>query len=88
MKVKVEKRNGEIENYNPDKIIKVAVASGLTKKNAEVLAGKISKWVEKRNKAQVTTIQIRDRMIVEMQKINKRAADKFIWYEKLKDKHY
>ncbi len=88
MKVKVKKRDGKIENYDSDKIIRVSVASGLTQENAKVLSNKLSKWVKNRNKPQITTIQIRDRMIIEMQKINKLAADKFIWYEKLRDKHH
>jgi 2-phosphoglycerate kinase len=70
------------------KIIRVAVAAGLTQKNAEALGENINEWAKKKGKPQVASVQIRDRMIVEIQRINKRAADKFIWYEKLKDKHH
>lgn len=88
MKVKVEKRNKSIEDYDSEKIKKIVVAAGLTEKEAKQLCGAVNKWLEESGKSQVTSLQIRDKVLVEIQEMNKTAANKFIWYEKYKDKHY
>ena len=88
MTIKITKRNNKVADYNPEKIIRVVKEAGLTKKEATKLATSITKWLKEGTQKKVTSLQIRDRVIVEIQKRNKAAAKKFIWYEKYKDKHY
>ncbi|OGM27636.1 hypothetical protein A2962_04865 [Candidatus Woesebacteria bacterium RIFCSPLOWO2_01_FULL_39_61] len=88
MELKVIKRNLNKENYNPEKIIKVVAAAGLSQESAKALSDRVSGWLEKRGKPEVTSLQIRDKVIVEIQKIDRGAARKFIWYEKYRDKNY
>jgi len=88
MDIKVVKRNGKIEIFDPEKIIKVLKAAGLDQVGAEKLTAKIINWLNERGKPQVTSLQIRDRVIIEIQKVDRAAAERFISYEKYKDKNY
>jgi transcriptional regulator NrdR family protein len=88
MNIKVQKRNGSIEDYDPNKIKRVVIAAGLNEEEAEKLVQAVNRQIEERGKTQVTSIQIRDQVIIEIQKLNRNAANKFIWYEKLRDKSF
>lgn len=86
MEVKVIKRNGSLEDFDQGKIARVVTAAGLTPNQAETLAANITEWVKATQQNQVTTLQIRDQVVYELQKLNKYAADLFVWYEKTKEK--
>ncbi len=86
--IKVVKRNGTEEDYNPEKVIRVLKVSGLTEEEAKKLASSVTAWLKEDKKDKVTSLQIRDKVVVEVQKVNKVAADKYISYEKYKDKNY
>ena len=88
MNVKIVKRDKSLDDYKPEKIIRVVKAAGLTQKESMKLASSITKWLKKQPLPEVTSLQIRDRVIIEIQKRNVDAAKKFIWFEKYKDKHY
>ena len=88
MKIKVIKRNKKTEYFDENKIKLVALASGLNNKDASKLTSIIANWVSERNKDTVTSLQIRDKMLIEMPKLDKPASLKFIWYEKYKDKNF
>ena len=88
MNIKVSKRNKSTEDYSPEKIMRVVKAAGLTQKEAMQLTSSITKRLKKRSRPEVTSLQIRDRVLVEIQKRNVAAAKKFIWFEKYKDKHH
>ena len=87
-KIQIEKRDKVKEDYDPEKIVKVGIAAGLSKDQARQLADKVDQWIEKSGKELFTSLQIRDRVLVEIQKIDEFAAKKFIWYEKYKDKNF
>lgn len=86
--IKVIKRDKNKEDYDANKIQRVVKIAGLTDDQASELAQKITDWLIERNKPLVTSVQIRDKVLVEIQKVNQDAADKLIWYEKYKDKYY
>ncbi len=88
MNIKVLKRDKSIEDYSSEKIMRVVKAAGLTQKEARQLTASITKWLKKQPRPKITSLQIRDRVLIEIQKINVAAAKKFIWFEKYKDKHY
>ena len=88
MNIKVSKRDKSTDDYNPEKIMRVVKAAGLTQKETVKLTSSITKWLKTQPRPEVTSLQIRDRVIIEIQKRNVDAAKKFIWYEKYKDKHY
>ncbi|OGM20118.1 hypothetical protein A2714_00970 [Candidatus Woesebacteria bacterium RIFCSPHIGHO2_01_FULL_38_9] len=86
--IKVVKRNGKVEDYNQEKIVRVLKVSGLTEDEAKKLASSVTTWLNESKKDKVTSLQIRDKVVVEIQKVNKVAADKYISYERYKDKNY
>lgn len=86
MDIKVVKRDGKIEKYNPEKIIRVVMAAGLTKAQAQELAKKVTSWVKLLKDKSIPSLRIRDKVIQEIQKSDKYSANAFIWYQKIKDK--
>ncbi|OGM20047.1 hypothetical protein A2863_01820 [Candidatus Woesebacteria bacterium RIFCSPHIGHO2_01_FULL_38_9b] len=88
MNIIVTKRDKKTEDYDQEKIMRVVIAAGLNRLEAEKLIDYVNKWFIEKNKNIVTSLQIRDRVVIEIQKLNKAAAAKFISYEKYKDRNY
>jgi transcriptional regulator NrdR family protein len=86
MSFRVVKRDKQLEDFNEAKIVNVLEASGLSQEEAQHMCIVISKWIEDTKKPLVTTLQIRDRIITELQKTNRDAANHYIEYEKTRDK--
>lgn len=86
--IKIIKRDGRSEIFDPDKIIKVVTASGLRPVDAEELAKKISEWVRGLNRVSITSIEIRDQVFKELAKMDQYASGLYAWYQNLKDKKY
>lgn len=85
-KIEVIKRDGGLEEFQPQKIARVTTAAGLTTEEARVLEDKLKQWVYDSKKNPISTKEIRDKVVEELQKVNKYAADLFVWYEKTKEK--
>ena len=85
MAIQVIKRDGTLEEFEKEKIERVVAAAGLADDQAKNLANKIAAWLESAGKQQVTTLQIRNRVVSELQKINQFAYNAFVWYGKTKD---
>lgn len=85
MKIEVVKRDGAIEYYDESKVERVAIACGLNVTDAENLAANITSQIKQNFSSRVTSLQIRDMFLEDLKKINKAAADLFIWYEDSKD---
>lgn len=88
MAILIIKRNGSEEPYEQEKITKVVQAAGLRPIDAEELAQKVTDWLEKRNKGKVTSIEVRDKVFKELEKVDKYASGLYAWYQNLKDKKY
>ncbi len=86
--IMVIKRNGNLEPFDQEKIVRVVTAAGLRPIDAAGLAEKVAHWVEKQKNSGVTSIQIRDKVFKELEKVNKYASGLFAWYQNLKDKNY
>jgi len=87
-KILVIKRNGSIEPYDSEKIIRVTTAAGLRPIDASELAQKVTNWIEKEGIFEITSIQIRDQIFKELEKMDKHASGLYAWYQNLKDKKY
>lgn len=85
MKFKVIKKDGTLEDFEKGKIERVTTAAGLSQEQAKELADIIASWIKSGGKQQVTTLQIRNQVVSELEKINQFAANAFVWYEKTKD---
>ena len=86
MKIKVIKKDGSLEDFEKAKIERVTTAAGLSQEQAKKLADDIEKWAETYGKNQITTLQIRDQVLRELNNLNQFAANAFVWYEKTKDR--
>lgn len=84
--LKVTKRDGTIEKFDASKIERVVIASGLTKTQAKKLSEVVYDWVRSQNLNKITSLRLRDKVIEEAQKMDKYAADLYIWYQKTRDK--
>lgn len=82
---KVVKRDGTIEKFSYINIAKVGIASGLTPEQAKTLAERIGQWALSLNSEQITSLQIRDKLLEELPKINQSAAELYKWYEQTKE---
>lgn len=85
MEIKVVKRDGSEETFQPQKIEKVVKAAGLIEEEAKALAAKITSWVKNLGKPKVTSLEIRDQVISELKVANEYAFNMFTWYQKTKD---
>ena len=85
MKFQVIKKDGTLEDFEKDKIESVTIAAGLSRELAKKLASDIEKWAETSGKNQITTLQIRNQVLLELKGLNEFAANAFVWYEKTKD---
>lgn len=83
--IQVIKRDGSVEDFEVEKIIRVVGAAGLTDTDAEELGKKIEKWAEKQNKEELTSLEIRDKVVELMHDYDEMAADMFVWYQKTKE---
>lgn len=84
----VVKRQGGVEPFDPEKIVRVTTAAGLRPIDASELAKRVSIWVEAQKVSEISSIQIRDRVFKELEKMDKYASGLFAWYQNLKDKKY
>ena len=85
MNLQVIKKDGSKENFDPDKIAQVVAAAGLTPDQSGEVSQRVSKWFQNQRKTQVTTIEIRNKVIEELSQVSQFATDAFTWYEKTKD---
>lgn len=83
--MQVIKRDGTTEDFQTDKIIRVVMAAGLEEPAANELAASVSDWIKSNTTPQVTSIQIRDKVVELLLKYDKYAHDLFVWYEHTKD---
>ncbi|EKD62273.1 MAG: hypothetical protein ACD_52C00249G0003 [uncultured bacterium] len=80
---KVIKRDGGLEDFDYDKITRIAKAAGLEENDAQNVSRKVSEWVSSVGKP-VQTVDIRNEVLKHLQEINPNAANLYLWYESTK----
>ncbi len=85
MSIKVIKRDGSKEDFMVDKISRVVEAAGLKNDEVQNVTKNTLDWLQQINAEEISSLQIRDKVIEELKKINGYAADMFVWYEQTKD---
>ncbi len=85
MNIQIIKRDGTKEPFDEEKIDRVVVAAGLSPDNATTLVNNLKTWVQAQNKQEFSSLEIRDQVMIEMQKLDVYAANMFSWYQKTKD---
>jgi 2-phosphoglycerate kinase len=84
--IKVRKRDNTFEPYHESNIVKVLVAAGMKENDANLVSQKISTWLKSNNTKDVSSLEIRDKVIEELELINTDVADLYKWYESTKNK--
>lgn len=81
----VIKRDGAKEQFSVINISKVATVAGLSPEQAKHIAELLLEWAKSLQKEFVTSLEIRDKMLEELKKINVEAAQLYEWYEQSKE---
>ncbi|MBI2587383.1 hypothetical protein HYW29_01040 [Candidatus Amesbacteria bacterium] len=79
----VQKRDGSLEPYQPEKLIRIALAASLTHHQALTLGTHIYDWALNQPQP-IPTSAIRDQMVSQLRAIHPPAADLYLWYESTK----
>lgn len=85
--VKVIKRDGSLEDFDPHKIARVVKATGIDGTKHEEIAQKVAEEIYAQKKEKVTSLEIRNLVLTELKKVSQYASGLFEWYEKTKDGH-
>lgn len=86
--IKVKKRDGTKQDFDPNKIAKVVAAAGLPPDGAKELSENVSSQIIKLGMSEVNSKKIRELVLKELEHIDPYAANLFEWYEKRKDKDF
>lgn len=84
-KIKVVKRDGSLENFDNKKIIKVLKAAGLAENKSRLVAKKVEVLFKTSAKEQISSLEIKDKILDELKQVNQYIASLFDWYEKSKE---
>lgn len=83
-KIMIIKSDGSTEEFQPAKITRVVMSAGLSDEQAKQLSQNVAEWVNIQADGQITTSQIRDKVLEGLKKVSAYAAGLFEWYEKTK----
>ena len=83
-KITVIKRNGSFQDFDKKKVAHVCMAAGLNTSKCDELAQHVEDSFV--GKEKVTSLEIRDKVVTELEKVDPKTAGFFKWYQKMKDK--
>jgi transcriptional regulator NrdR family protein len=83
----VIKRDSTLEAFDPNHVARVVKAAGLTEDQAQTLSNQITAWVYSLHLPKISSLQIRDKVIEELKKVNENVANLFAWYETTKEQN-
>lgn len=81
----VKKRDGSVEKFSVINLSKVLIAAGVSADQTKQIVEEIKLWAENLGVQEITSLQIRDKVLVELPKINQNAASLYTWYEQTKE---
>ncbi len=85
--LKVIKRDGSEERFDPDKIARVVTSAGLKPQDGFMLALEVEKWINALGKDKINSYEIRQKVVELMRKIDVNATSVYTWYEGQKDEN-
>jgi transcriptional regulator NrdR family protein len=83
--IKVIKRDGTSEPFNTDKIIRVLNSAGLPESQSEQVVQKITSWINSNHLEIFKSLELKDKILEELEKLNPQIANLYKWYESTKD---
>jgi transcriptional regulator NrdR family protein len=84
VKIKVVKRDKSQESFDPEKIVRVVIATGLSDHQAQILLKNIINWLESLNQKTVSTLEIKNQVALELAKFSQYSSNLYKWYENTK----
>jgi transcriptional regulator NrdR family protein len=84
--LKIIKQDKTKEDFDINKITKVAQAAGLSSAEAKKLTQKIERWVFENFNNEIFADLLQSRVFEELEHYNINAANLFKWYEDMKHK--
>lgn len=85
--MKVQKRDGNLEDFDQEKIARVMVAAGLTPEQATEIATTIASWSQAQAADTIlSTYQIREKLLELLTPTYPAVANLYAWYEQGKDR--
>ncbi len=84
-KILVIKRDGSKEPFDPEKISRVTLAAGLNQDQVQLLSRKLTLWASSLGTNEISSLDIRDQVLNELESIDENVARFFRWYQKTKD---
>jgi len=83
MNIRVQKRDGRLEEFDANKIRQGLIAAGATNQEAENIAQEVEGWaVANADKGFVRTAAIREKVLSSLRLVNPQAAAAFENYQK------
>lgn len=86
MSTVVIKRDGSKEPFDAEKIDRVVVAAGVTPDQATEIVARMNTWLTDKHLSEISSLELRDKVIEELRKTDSYAANMFEWYQKTKEK--
>lgn len=83
----VIKRDGREEPFDQDKLTRVLIAAWLEGKDAKKIASAIKKELEKQNIQKISSLRIRDLVLLMLKEKHPTAYNFYRWYEKTLPSH-
>lgn len=80
----VKKRDGSLEPFEQEKIMRVVISAGLESDKAHTLSVQVAAWVNTLPKADISSLEIRDKVLELLTVTDENVADFYRWYQKTK----
>lgn len=77
----VIKRSGDKQGFDPEKIQRVAFASGVSPLESEEIVENILSWLENSGKNTVSSKELADKLFEELERVDRHAAGVFAWHQ-------
>jgi transcriptional regulator NrdR family protein len=84
--IKITKKDGSKEMFDPKKIERVLNAAGLNDKQTKYVTEKIIEWVKNNKEFEVSSQDIRKKVYQELQAVDEYTANFYKWYKKTEGK--
>ena len=82
--VHVVRSDGIVEPFDPKKIIDIAIASGIHRAQAHLLAEKVTHHVQSLGLSRISGHDVRMIIAEELKTVDQKAANLFDWYQQSK----
>ena len=80
----VIKRDGQKEPFAEENITKVTMSTGLSREKSQEIAQGVKNWLNENNKKEVSSLEIRDKVLNLLHGTDENAENLFRWYQSTK----